>query len=131
MAANIKDPLLLPLYGSATVVESITKPTGVGAVEAFLGYTRLGALPAADGNYVAGICTKSSAATNRNMPIATTGFAIVRVKPAATIALDGAVSIAATGEAIPAASGYVAGRALDSSTGSTSQMPQYIVIKLT
>ena len=131
MATNVRDPLLLTLYGSATVVESITKPAAFAA-DAFLGYNRLGALPSAAGNYVAGICSKSTPAYNNCMPLAAAGYAIVRVKPGAVIAVDGAVSIDTTGEAIPATAGYVVGRALDASTGTgTSLVPHYIVIRLT
>lgn len=130
MAVNVRDPLFIALYGPATV-ETVTKSSAFAA-EAFLGYTRTGALPALAGNYVAGICTKSTLAFDNRMPIACIGYAIVRVKPGAVIALDGAVSIDTTGEAIPATTGYVVGRALDSSTGTgTALIPHYIAIRLT
>jgi hypothetical protein len=129
MASNVRNPILLEIICPVTV-ETVTK--GVAAVaEAHLGYTRAGVFPSAAGGYVAGICTKSVPATDRAMPVATTGYAIVRVKPAAVITLDGGVSIDTTGEAIPAAAGYVVGRALDSSTGSgTALVPHFIRIKL-
>lgn len=129
MASNVKNPLLLAVL-SGGIVETITK-AGATPAEAFLAYTRAGTLPAADGNYAAGVCTKSTPAEDRAAPIATVGYAIMRVKPGSVIAQDGAVSAAATGEAIPAAAGYVLGHAQDSSTGTgTALAPHYIVIKL-
>lgn len=129
MATNVRNPILLEVI-SPVSVETVTKAAATAA-EAHLGYTRTGALPASAGAYVAGICTKATPITDKALPLATVGYAIVRVKPAAVIAVDGAVSIDTTGEAIPAAAGYVVGRALDASTGSgTAQVPHYIRIKL-
>lgn len=129
MAANVTNPLLL-LVPDAKFTETVTK-AGATTSTAFLGYTRAGVLPAADGNYAAGLCLQDTLATDRAMPIVTNGYGIGRVKPGSAIAADGAVSVAATGELIPAAAGYVIGRAVDSSNGTgTALAPHYIVIKL-
>lgn len=129
MAANVTNPLLL-LVPDAKFCETVTK-AGATTSTAFLAYTRAGVLPAADGNYAAGVCTQDTLATDRALPIVASGYGIIRVKPGSSIAVDGPVSAAATGEAIPAAAGYVLGRALDSSNGTgTVGAPHYIVIKL-
>jgi hypothetical protein len=129
MAANVTNPLLL-LVPDAKFAETVTKP-GLTTSTAFLAYGRNAALPAADGNYAAGVCLQDTLATDRALPIVASGYGIIRVKPGSIIAVDGAVSAAATGEAIPAAAGYVLGRALDSSNGGgTALAPHYIVIKL-
>lgn len=129
MATNVRNPILLEVI-SPTTVETVTK-VGATVAEAHLCYNRVGSIVGPDGAYHAGVCTKSTPATDRALPLATSGYAIVRVKPGSAIAVDGAVSVAATGEAIPASTGYVIGRALDASTGTgTAQNPHFIRIKL-
>lgn len=131
MASNVISPDLLPIVGHH-ISESIPK-LGKSLV-AHLAYTRQGNFPAADGGFAAGVnFMDSPAAVSTASLTINPSYAIMRVKPANALALDGPVAVAATGEAIPATgTNYVFGRVVDgiSDGTGTAEKPHYVLIKL-
>jgi hypothetical protein len=130
MATNVRDPLLLNCYEAVTV-ETVTKALPAAASNFGLAYTRTGALPVL-GAYAAGLCTKSTPATERALPLVTTGYGIGRLAAGAVVPLDSPLAVNAAGELIVATGvQYVIGRAIDSSTGGgTAQVPHWVGVKL-
>ena len=129
MANNVKDPLNLAQY-APTTVESVTKAANL-LNYAHRAYNRQGLPPTAAGDYVAGICTKSSlTATDRVVGLATSGYSIGRVAANTAITVDMPLAANTAGELIPATGTmYVLGRAMDSCSA-TAGVSYYVGVEL-
>ena len=129
MAANVKDPLYLTQ--NVQYAQTIKLAVAGTPAEEYIGLTLAGALPAAKGDKVAGIVNYYDERT-AYCSVAQLGVTIAKVKPAAIIAINDALTVDVDGYVVEAAGVESSvGYALDSSDGSgTNEAPHYVRINL-